>query len=107
MTHLPTSLADGSPIPEMRDALLSAEDVHALVADLTTHAHVTNTLCKAGPRQQTPPHNLPLTDAVEMLLARSVTAIQIRYEYDDHHWTDTLLHIPGGIRLVRCQHVPQ
>jgi hypothetical protein len=91
----------------MRDALLGSEEFHALITDLTTYTRVTNTLCKAGPRQQTPPHNLTLSDAAAMFLARTVTAIQIRYEYDGHLWSDTLLHVPQGIRLVRCQHVPQ
>lgn len=43
-------------------------------------------------------------EAVELLLQRLVPAIQIHYRYDGYDWTDTLMHLPAGIRLVRCRH---
>lgn len=100
----PTQLPGGPPLPEMCEAVLSRDDVLALVADLQTHAQITGTLCKAAPRQQTPSLNIPLETAVEQLFARNVTAIQICYAHDGHEWTDTLLNTPTGLRLVRCQH---
>jgi hypothetical protein len=95
---------DGPPLPEMREAVLSRDDVLALVADLRAHTRVISTLCKAGPQQQTPPGSIPLEVAIERLFERTVSAIQIRYAYDGHEWTDTLLNTPAGIRMVRCQH---
>lgn len=88
----------------MREALLSAADVHALARDLREHAQIQGTLCKAGPRQQTSAADTPLEVALERLLAHAVPAIQIRYVYDGHEWTDTLITAPGGVRLVRCRH---
>lgn len=95
---------DGPPLPQMREAVLSRDDVLALVADLQAHAQITGTLCKAAPQQQTPSHNIPLEAAVERLFAWNVSAIQIRYAYAGHEWTDTLLNTPVGMRMVRCQH---
>ena len=99
-----TQFPDGPPLPEMREAILSRDDVLTLVADLQAHTRISSTLCKAAPQQQTPPHNIPLEAAVERLIERTVSAIQIRYTYDGHEWTDTLLNSPSGIRIVRCQH---
>lgn len=97
-------LADGPPLPEMREAVLSRDDVLALLADLQTHTRIQGVLCKSGLRQQTPAGETPLEQAVDQLINRTVTAIQIRYAYDNHEWTDTLLNSPAGVRLVRCQH---
>ncbi|RLS58905.1 MAG: hypothetical protein DWH91_01520 [Planctomycetota bacterium] len=105
-TSPPMQFPDGPPLPEMREALLSRDDVLALVADLQAHTRVISTLCKAGPQQQTPPGSTPLETAIERLFERTVSAIQIRYAYDGHEWTDTLLNTPTGIRMVRCQHAP-
>lgn len=101
---IPSRPVDGPPIPEMREALLSSAEVLALAADLQSHARIQGTLCKAGPRQQTPPGDAPLETAIHRLLERSVTAVQVQYAYDGHEWTDTLLNTPAGVRLVRCQH---
>lgn len=103
----PSQLPDGPAIPEMREAILTVDDVRELVADLRAHACVTGTLCRAGTRRQTPPDHIPLEAAIEQLFARTVTAIQIRYQFSGHDWTDTLLHSPAGIRLVRCQHLAE
>lgn len=105
-TSPPMQFPDGPPLPEMREALLSRNDVLALVADLQTHTRLISTLCKASPQQQTPPGSIPLETAIERLFERAVSAIQIRYAYDGHEWTDTLLNSPAGIRIVRCQHTP-
>ena len=100
-------LHDGPPIPEMVQAILSHQDVLALVADLQAFARVTGTLCKAAPQQQTPPENVPLEAAVNQLFAQTVVAVQIRYAYDGQEWTDTLLNSSTGVRLVRCQHADE
>lgn len=97
-------LSDGPPLPEMREAVLSSGDVLALLADLQAHTRIQGVLCKSGAHQQTPTGETPLEQAVDQLVNRTVTAIQIRYAYDDHEWTDTLLNSPAGVRLVRCQH---
>ncbi len=101
-----SALPDGPPPPEMCEAVLSREEIQALVADLSAHTQILGTQCKAAPQQQTPPHNLPLESAIDQLFSRAVMAVQVRYRFDGHEWTDTLLNSPAGVRLVRCQHTP-
>ena len=107
MTSSHTSLPDVTslPLPEMRQAVLSHDEMRALLADLQAHATVWNTQCKTKPSHPTPPHDLPLEHAVELLFAGNVQAIQIRYQFDQSEWTDTLFNNPLGIRLVRIQHL--
>lgn len=100
----PALPVEGHPLPEMREAILSPEEVLALQTDLLAHAQIQGVLCKSGPRERTPHGNTPLDVALQHLLDRDVSAVQIRYAYDGHDWTDTLLNTSSGIRLVRCQH---
>ena len=100
----PSSPADGPPLPEMREAVLSRDEVVALQADLLTHTQIQGVLCKAKSREQTPVGNTSLELAIQQLLDHLTAAVQIRYSYDGHEWTDTLLNTPAGVRLVRCQH---
>lgn len=100
-----TTPPDGPPLPEMREALLSNDDVKMLAADLEAHTQVHAVFCKGARQTQTGPSDaLPLAEAIERLLARTVLAIQVRYAFESREWTDTLMAMPGGFRLVRCQH---
>lgn len=95
---------DGPPLPEMREAVLSHDEVSILAADLQAYTQIASVICKSRSQQHVPPQSTPLSVAVDQLFARTVTAVQIRYAYDGHEWTDTLLHAATGTRLVRCQH---
>lgn len=95
---------DGPPLPEMRDAVLSHDEILVLAADLQAYTQIASVICKIRSLQHVPPENIPLPAAIDQLFARTVTAVQIRYVYDGHEWTDTLMYTPTGIRLVRCQH---
>lgn len=105
MSEPSSQLPDNGPsLPEMREALLDASDVRSLHADLSALTRITGVLCKQSIRSQSPLGDVHLDEAVERLLDRSLAAVQIRYQYEGRDWTDTLLNVPGGIRMVRCQH---
>jgi hypothetical protein len=96
---------DGPPIPEMREALLDAENVRELVGDLSRFARVLSVQCKSRIRSHTGSASpMALEQAAELLLSRDLQAVQVRYFYDDHEWTDTLIGASEGVRLVRCRH---
>lgn len=95
---------DGPPLPEMREAVLSHDELSILAADLQAYTQIASVICKSHSQQHAPPVNIPLSAAIDHLFARTVTAVQIRYAYDGHEWTDTLLQTPAGVRFVRCQH---
>ena len=58
---------------------------------------------KADPRAHAPADQLTLAAAWESLVERTVRGVQVRYRYDGHEWTDTVLCVPGGYRLVRMR----
>lgn len=95
---------DTPPLPEMRDAVLSAEDLQALAADLAALTHITGILEKGVATSHAESSPPSLQTAIERLTTGHVRAIQIRYQYDSHEWTDTLMALPQGFRLVRCRH---
>jgi hypothetical protein len=98
---------DGPAIPEMREALLDPDKVRELASDLARFTRVFSIQCKTSARSQTPPAgDVSLEQATELLLSRNVQAIQVKYHYEDHEWTDTLMQFPSGVRLVRCRHEP-
>jgi len=88
----------------MREAFISADDIAALTSDLQRYAQILDVMCKGGPRVHTDGAQVSLDAALADLSAGKVTAVQIRYAYDNHEWSDTLLKTPQGTRLVRCQH---
>lgn len=95
---------DGPSLPEMREAVLSHDEVAILAADLQAYTRIASVICKSRSQQHAPPGSIPLSAAIDQLFSRTITAIQIRYAYDGYEWTDTLLHTPAGVRFVRCQH---
>lgn len=100
----PQNTLDGPPLPEIREALLSHEEVSILAADLQEYTQIASVICKSRSQQHAQIETIRLSTAIDQLFARTVTAVQIRYAYDGHEWTDTLLQTPAGIRFVRCQH---
>jgi hypothetical protein len=88
----------------MREGLLTPDDLEQLFADLAGCTTVLAVQEKG--RGQDHAHASPssLDAARQRLLNGSVHALQIRYRYDGHEWTDTLMRLPSGVRLVRCQH---
>jgi hypothetical protein len=96
--------SDRIPFPEMREAILSAEDLLTLIEDLRAHARVTEVLCKAARRQRANHGQVTPELAVDQLLSGDASAVQFRYWYDNSEWTDTLMKAQEAIRLVRCRH---
>ena len=41
--------------------------------------------------------------ARDRLKAGDVRGVQLRYRYAGREWTDTVLRVPGGYRLVRME----
>ena len=96
--------SDGPPIPEMRESLLQPDDIRNLFDDLASCTTILSVQEKGGPQTYAEAGPSALQTAMERLLAREVRAVQIRYSWQDSEWTDTLMCLPGGVRLVRCQH---
>lgn len=98
------SSESNEPLPEMSDAVLSDDEVAALMRDLRTLTTIDEIIVKAGPGRADDAPQLTLDDAAQMLFERTVRGVQVRYRYDDALWMDTLMPVAEGIRLVRVRH---
>lgn len=97
--------ADGPALPEMCEACLNDEELRALGQDLVNCTELVSISCKGAARSYTPDRSeIGLDEALSALMDARLHAIQVRYRYQGFEWTDTLMHSPAGIRLVRCRH---
>lgn len=98
------TFSDGPPVPLMVEGLLDAAALRQLFADLTTEAVMLGVREKGGPADFAAVDELPPAVALERLLSGAARAVQVRYQYDGHLWTDTILTTSAGFRVVRCRH---
>ena len=96
--------ADGPSMPEMRQGLLSASDLKELCADLTQLTRVLSIQTRVRGNTNAETRSGSLDDVLQDLWDGNLQAVQIRYAYDRHEWTDTLLRSDCHIRVIRCQH---
>lgn len=98
------TFAEGPPVPLMVEGLIDAMTLQQLFTDLASSAVVLDVREKGGPRSYAGPTGLTPELARDRLLSGLTRAVQVRYSYDVHEWTDTILKMPTGYRVVRCRH---
>jgi hypothetical protein len=96
--------SEGPPMPAMCEAVLSDGDLARLFEDLAACTSILSVQEKGSVAAYAETGPAVLTSAQSRLLSGNVRGLQIRYAYQDHDWTDTLIRLPHGTRLVRCQH---
>ncbi|HIE96532.1 MAG TPA: hypothetical protein EYG03_01935 [Planctomycetes bacterium] len=96
--------SDGPPMPPMCEAVLSDDDLARLFEDLAACTSILSVQEKGSVEAYAQTGPAGLSSAQSRLLSGTVRGLQIRYAYQDHDWTDTLIRLPNGTRLVRCQH---
>lgn len=89
--------------PALNDAVLDAEKLAALFRDYRECAAIGHILVKPGPGYVPTGSQPSLGQAEELLQTRAVRGVQIRYQYEESKWCDTLMPVANGIRLVRIQ----
>jgi len=104
MTADTPQFAEGPPMPAMCEALLSSDDIRRLFDDLAACTTILSVQEKGSELAYAEPGPAALQAAREKLDNRSVRALQVRYSFENREWTDTLMCLPAGVRLVRCQH---
>ena len=102
-TELPRPHGEGPPVPPMWQADLDADALGRLFADLAAAAEVLSVRGKGGQRGYASDDQITPSTAHEQLAAGVLAGVQVRYRYDGHEWTDTVLRTAGGFRLVRCR----
>jgi hypothetical protein len=91
-------------LPEVSEAVLSDDELAALIRDLRACTEIAEIRIKSGPGSADEHQQSTLDDAAQLLFDRSVRGVQIRYRFDDADWMDTLMPVAEGIRLVRIRH---
>ncbi len=93
---------DGPPVPMMVEGVIDANTLRQLFADLAT-ATLLGIREKGSPTEYTASEELTTDLAQSRLLSGAARAVQLRYRYDGFEWSDTIMAIPGGFRVVRCR----
>ena len=101
--ELPRPHGEGPPVPPMWQATLDSALLAQLFMDLSACAEVHSVQGKADPKRPASRDPLTLDDAQERLASGGALAVQIRYRYDGHEWTDTIARTGEGFRLIRCR----
>lgn len=100
------TLPDEPTVPLMVEGVIDAATLRRLFTDLAAAATVLSVREKGDPREYADPAERTPEAALDRLLTGSARAVQIRYRYDGHEWTDTVIAVPTGFRVVRCRHDP-
>jgi hypothetical protein len=98
-----TSTSEPLRLPALQQTILDVATADALFRDLAACTTVHAVLPKYARNQHTGPDTLTLEQARTRLAAGLLLGVQIRYAYDGHAWTDTILRRPAGLTLVRIR----
>jgi hypothetical protein len=98
------TFAEGPPVPLMVEGFLDPPTLTRLFADLESVTDVMGVREKGGPQEFAGRGDWPLATARDRLLTGTARSIQIRYRFDGHEWTDTIVAAPDGFRVIRCRH---
>lgn len=90
-------------LPELHSGDLDAATLAALIDDLERHAVVLDVLVKGAPGEHVSPTPVPLREAWLQLISRTVRGVQVRYLWQGAEWRDTLMLVPGAVRVVRMR----
>lgn len=99
---------DLSQLPPMREAVLTADDVRQLFADVETLATDVLLMQRASRTANATASRVHASEnlnaAMKALLTGDVRRIQLRYRWENTAWIDTLEMRTAGFRLVRIAH---
>lgn len=103
LQNTPEAASDAVKLASLNEANLDWDELDCVLADLDDFANVLSIMGKEAGHENTP-KDRALTNVVEardLFVAGTLVALQIRYEFADATWFDTLLRQPTGARLVR------
>jgi hypothetical protein len=98
-----TSSSEPLRLPPLQQTILDVATTDALFRDLAACTTIQAVIPKYARNAHTGPDTLSLEQARTRLAAGLLLGVQIRYAYEGHAWTDTLLRRPAGLTLVRIR----
>ena len=93
-------------LPELNQAVLGDATLAQLFDDISQCTEVLSAMPRYAAREFVAPAGVTIDEARDLLTARRVRAVQLRYRYDGAEWWDTLVPVSDGTRLVRIRHEP-
>ena len=87
------------PLPDVHEAMLSDDELAALLRDLGACAEVLSLRVRGALPGGAP--TLALGDVQSSLAGGAAAAVQITYRFGGATWIDTLTRRDGGTRVVR------
>ncbi len=100
------TFTEGPPVPLMIDGVVDSQTLQQLFQDLATSTTILGVNEKNAGCVYSKEERLSLDAICNKLLTGQTRAMQIRYNYADQEWTDTIFRLPTGFRIVRCRHDP-
>jgi hypothetical protein len=91
------------PFPDLQTAELRGAALESLLCDIEALGQQIEIVVKASDRCRAEAAPLTIAAAAARLRARDVLGVQVRYTFSGRRWCDTLLVVPGGVKLVRSQ----
>ncbi len=91
-------------LPELRESLLDAAGLDALLRDIAACTQVIEVIPRHASQRLVGDRSITLQEGRSLLLHRHARAVQIRYRYDDAQWWDTVICQGHRFRIVRIRH---
>lgn len=99
------TFTDGPPVPLMVEGVIDTVTLRRLFADLVAAATLMGIREKGSPTGYTSVGTVTADVALTRLLSGETRAVQVRYRFGGHEWSDTILALPPAqFRVVRCRH---
>ncbi|MBI5514055.1 MAG: hypothetical protein HY909_09830 [Deltaproteobacteria bacterium] len=92
-----------APLPTLEEAVLDESTLGALFTDLSALCAVHEVRLKGAPTAHSQEGAVTVDRALALLKTRAVRCAQVLYTHRGERWTDTVLALPEGWRLVRMR----
>ncbi len=93
---------ENRPLPELHQADLDDQTIDSYFRDLQACAEVFAVVPKMGPGYVAPA-NVDLMEGKGLLASGEVRGLQIRYNFQNAEWWDTLIVRDGAVRMTRIE----
>ena len=99
----PYDTPDQDAAPELLEAHWDLEQVVQLFRDLNEGADVQHVQVRTASDGRAQDQSVTLLEAKELLEKGEARAIQIRYDFDEQNWCDTLMVKPDEVHIIRTR----
>ncbi|GAA4443530.1 hypothetical protein [Novipirellula rosea] len=99
----PHDALDPNETPEILEAHWDREQVVQLFHDLSEGANVQHVQVRAASDGRAADQSVTLLEAKALFEQGEARAIQIRYDFDEQNWCDTLMVKPDEVHIIRTR----